>query len=426
MIATAHPTPSPAAAFAHAPASPSLELLEARQLRDSLKTLLRRELAAMAEFLIALADFDRRRGWELLGHASLFAFLRVELRLSNSASFYRKSAAQLLQQFPEVIEPLGGGQLCLSTIAELSKVLTKENRAEVMPRFFGLSAREAQELVAELQPREAPATRAVVTRAVSWAPVLPLPRGAQPPLTLSPTSAGALSTNPNVAPPSRLLTSEVAFGGDARFFAKRDETEPLTADLRRLHVTVSRQFLKKIDAARDGLSHAIPGATTEQVLEAALDLLLEKQAKGRGQVKSPRKSVAPTPTSIPTSAEPRHRRTGFREAIPAAVRRAVWERDGGRCAWPLDGGGCCGSTHRLQLDHLVPWARDGVPTVDNLRFTCAVHNSLAARQVFGERHMSRYVGAKRAGVGSVVDSAGSGAGEGWAPGGGPRLCADRA
>ena len=47
-----------------------------------LKVLLRKEQAAMADFLVALADFDRRRGWATLGHASLFAFLHVELGLS--------------------------------------------------------------------------------------------------------------------------------------------------------------------------------------------------------------------------------------------------------------------------------------------------------------------------------------------------------
>jgi hypothetical protein len=33
-------------------------------------------------------------------------------------------------------------------------VLTPENRDEVLPRFFGLSKREARELVAELKPAE--------------------------------------------------------------------------------------------------------------------------------------------------------------------------------------------------------------------------------------------------------------------------------
>ena len=46
--------------------------------------------------------------------------------------------------------------------------------------------------------------------------------------------------------------------------------EPLTADLRRIHVTVSKAFMEKVAAARAGLSHAHPGASMEQVLDAAL------------------------------------------------------------------------------------------------------------------------------------------------------------
>jgi 5-methylcytosine-specific restriction endonuclease McrA len=94
---------------------------------------------------------------------------------------------------------------------------------------------------------------------------------------------------------------------------------------------------------------------------------------------------------MPIPAEPPpHRRDGPRAAIPAAVRRAIWARDQGRCQWPLDGGGVCGSTHRLELDHVVPWARGGENTVENLRMTCSRHNLMAARQVFGERTMARY------------------------------------
>jgi hypothetical protein len=162
--------------------------------------------------------------------------------------------------------------------------------------------------------------------------------------------------------------------------------------------------LKKLEAAQTGLGHAIPGATMEQVIDAALDLLLEEQDRARGQVKRPRAVVpaapialaasstpppTPTLTAAPTEPPP-HRRDGPRVAIPAAVKRAVWARDAGRCSWPIDGGGTCGSTHRLELDHIVPWADWGGETEANLRLTCAAHNRLAARQAFSERVMARY------------------------------------
>jgi 5-methylcytosine-specific restriction endonuclease McrA len=162
-------------------------------------------------------------------------------------------------------------------------------------------------------------------------------------------------------------------------------------------VTLSRETLALLDAAREGLSHALPNATADQVLREALQALLEKQAKARGLVKRPRKTVDAEQASAPLPADPpRHRRSGPRAAIPAAVRRAVWERDGGRCGWPLDGGGTCGSTHQLELDHVVPWAKGGEATVANLRVVCHAHNAAAARQAFGDRQMSRYRGASAA------------------------------
>ncbi len=184
----------------------------------------------MADFLVALADFDRRRGWEPLGHANLFAFLHVELRLSKSAAFYRTSAAELLQDFPEVIEPLREGRLCLSTIAEL-------------------------------QPREVPSTRMVVTRVFDRS-VPALATITQPPLTFAtaaapaPESAFTAGAHPTEVPLSRVLTSELANGGGGRPAPRRDEIVPLTADLRRVHFNVGTHVVKKLEAVREGLSRS--------------------------------------------------------------------------------------------------------------------------------------------------------------------------
>ena len=251
---------------------------------------------------------------------------------------------------------------------------------------------EAQEVVAELQPRAAPPRREVVTSMAPSLLTLESPQGTR--IARPATWPGQPTWSPSSAPDTdsaSLLTSEEELTHPRRDAARRDDVEPLTADLRRLHVTVDRQFLEMLEAARDGLSHSIPGASTEQVLKEALGLLLEKQARARGQVKKPRKVAANvTPTAASASSEPFHRRTGPREAIPAEVRRAVWERDEGRCTWPLDSGGRCGSTHRLELDHIVPWARWSTPTEDGLRLLCGPHNRLAARQAFGARCVERY------------------------------------
>ncbi len=140
-------------------------------------------------------------------------------------------------------------------------------------------------------------------------------------------------------------------------------------------MTVSKQFLGKLEAARKGQGHAQPGASAEKVIEAALDLLLAQQATRRGEAKKPRQNPRP-------AKNPNH--------IPAAVRREVWSRDEGKCQWPLDSGGVCGSTLRLEIDHVVPRGKGGPSTVDNSRLACKFHNQLAARQVYGDDWMDQF------------------------------------
>src|SRR5512135_403791 len=116
----------------------------ARDLSDRLAVLLRRELGALAEFLIGLAEFDRRQAWRELGYPSLFVYLTRQLDLSDGAAHYRSVAARLVQRHPAVQDALREGQDCFSVIVELAKVLTAENEAEVLPRFFHRSKKEAQ------------------------------------------------------------------------------------------------------------------------------------------------------------------------------------------------------------------------------------------------------------------------------------------
>jgi 5-methylcytosine-specific restriction endonuclease McrA len=56
-----------------------------------------------------------------------------------------------------------------------------------------------------------------------------------------------------------------------------------------------------------------------------------------------------------------------REPVPTAVRRAVWDRDGGACVQ-------CGERFDLQFDHVIPVALGGATTVENLQVLCAPCN----------------------------------------------------
>ncbi len=87
----------------------------------------------------------------------------------------------------------------------------------------------------------------------------------------------------------------------------------------------------------------------------------------------------PAPTPAPESEKPR-KTTRY---IPAAVRRAVWQRDGGGCTFTDEHGNRCGSRHKLQLDHIIPYAGGGKHTPENLRLRCFAHNQWHSIQTYG-------------------------------------------
>jgi 5-methylcytosine-specific restriction endonuclease McrA len=355
-------------------------MTNARDLSNRLADLLRREHDAMADFLVALAEFDRLQAWRELGHTGLFSFLHRELHLSKGAAHFRKVAVELIQEYPEVVEPLRHGRLCITSVVELAKVITPENRAAVLPRFFHCSKREAKEVAAELRPAAAAPHRDVVTAVVGRPPPVRRAAGAILPtpvrLDEPPSIATAPPRDEATATPTatRIDSTEPEEAGRAP--VRPDELrEPLTADLRRLHVTVSRRFLAKLDAARAALSQPHPEGRAEEILEAALDLLLAAKARNRGLVERP--AAKPRP-----SRDPGH--------VPSAVKREVWNRARGRCEFTLDSGAVCGSTLRLEYDHVVPRAQGGASTIDNVRLACRGHNVLAARRAFGDAWMDRF------------------------------------
>jgi hypothetical protein len=84
---------------------------------------------------------------------------------------------------------------------------------------------------------------------------------------------------------------------------------------------------------------SVPGGDLGAIIDAAVTEKLERlEAKTLGKTKAPRKSLAETDTT-PTS---RH--------VPAAVRRAVWARDGGRCTYVDARGRRCEARVRVEGD----------------------------------------------------------------------------
>ena len=135
-----------------------------------------------------------------------------------------------------------------------------------------------------------------------------------------------------------------------------------------MQITISREAHATLRRAQDLLRHAIPDGNPAVIFERALTLLVESLERTRMAVtKRPRGSVTQKPRS-------RH--------VPAAVKREVWARDGGRCAF-VGTMGRCVERGFLELHHVIPFADGGATDAANLQLRCAAHNAYEAEEWFG-------------------------------------------
>ena len=71
--------------------------------------------------------------------------------------------------------------------------------------------------------------------------------------------------------------------------------------------------------------------------------------------------------------------------VPAAVCRAVFKRDQGRCQYADSASGHrCESRHGVQVDHFQPYSLGGTHTLENLRLLCGAHNRWRHAEQFRE------------------------------------------
>jgi hypothetical protein len=143
---------------------------------------------------------------------------------------------------------------------------------------------------------------------------------------------------------------------------------PLAPERYRVQFTISKETHDKLRHVQDLLCNEVPDGDPAAIFDRALDALLHEVEK---------KKLAAT--TAPRA--PRGTRTGSR-AIAAHVRRAVWKRDGGRCAF---GGrkGRCAERRYLEWHHVQPHGHKGPATIENISLRCRAHNVYESELVFG-------------------------------------------
>jgi hypothetical protein len=311
------------------------------------------------EILRHLAEVDGQRLWADFAYSSLAAYCMGHLGYSEQMAYKRIRVARLSRDVPGILEAVAAGRATLCGLCTVASHINPENAAEWMAKIAGKTKRAIEDLAALARAeagRPAPAPRPVIRALPTQAAPVPAPiaRPAPSPSLLdsprsdSPRSDYSRSDSPQPPPP---------------------RPAPAPADvLHRLSVTVGSAVKAKLERAAALLRHAVPSGDLGVILERALDVLIattEKRRFGAGVGRGA------------TKAKARARR------IPAAIRREVFDRDGGTCAYVDAVGKRCGCAEGIELHHVLPYARGGANTAENLQLYCRAHNQRQGERDFG-------------------------------------------
>jgi hypothetical protein len=154
--------------------------------------------------------------------------------------------------------------------------------------------------------------------------------------------------------------------------------EPLAPARYQVRFTGSQELHDKLERLQALMRTSVPDGDLGVLIEVT-EKLERLEAKRRGKTKTPRKRLAETDTA-PTS---RH--------VPAPVRRAVWERDDGRCTFVDARGRRCKARDRLEFQHHgTPYGRRGDHSMATVRIMCRTHNQLQAELDNGTKKIAQY------------------------------------
>ncbi|MBS1986060.1 MAG: HNH endonuclease [Bdellovibrionales bacterium] len=316
--------------------------LKDSELLSATKALVQKERTVTMEVLRHLQEIERRKLYAFQ-FTSLFDYAVRELGYSEAAASRRIQAMRLMTEIPEIAPKIESGTLNLSNIcqaqsffrdlkrAQPEMALSKEQKTEVLAQMEDKSAREGQKVILSICPPSV------------------LPRERERMVSAEHTEVKFL-----IDQKLRESLEQVrALLGPKGAELSLSE---LVAEMARL--SAERLSEKRFGKARVRVEHEAPS-----------------QNPGAGAGDHPVDQSATTDVRTQTP----YKRTRY---ISKAVKHRVWRAAGGKCT-------SCGSKHRLQFDHIQPFALGGDSTAKNIQLLCSSCNIRRGIQSFGARAMHR-------------------------------------
>jgi 5-methylcytosine-specific restriction endonuclease McrA len=355
------------------------QCLSDRDLLTRLKTLAHQERETTVALIAHLAVLDERRLHLSEGYSSLFSYCTEALGLSEHATYGRIEAARAARRFPILLEMLADGSLTLTTVGLLAPHLTPANHHDLLMAARRMSKRRVEELVAQLHPLPSipPTIRKLPLPSLrAFSATLPAAidpdHGSEPHAEVDPSAGERMEA---ITQTARNVLAFPAVPSSLISPSHPAVVEPLGERRYRIQFTARTEFHDRLRLAQDLLRHQIPDGDLAEIMDRALTLLVETLAKER----------------FAATGRPRERRAeqnggsgSSTRHIPAQVKRAVWLRDGGRCAYVAHNGRRCDARGFLEFHHVMPYAEGGEATVANIELRCRAHNHYEATLRFGE------------------------------------------
>ena len=348
-----------------------LSHLSDKVLLSNLRALVVQGREQTAALLAHLAEVEARKLYVPDGYPSMYEYCVRKLHFSEDGALKRIRVARKARLHPALFTAIADGRVSLSAALMLVPNLTGANANDLLEAATHKSCKQIQLLLAERFPQGPLATR--------LEPILanPVGPGAQ---------FGSLDlANTSSAEAPAACEPELSLGTDpVATQVPRPRVRPLSPENYALQCTISQETHKKLMYAQELLRHKNPSGNLSEVLDQALDALIVSLEKAKFAATERPRARREAANFVGGSPGVAGRRSRY---VPAEVKRAVWQRDGGQCTFVGANGHRCPARTFLEFDHVEAFARGGEATVEGMRLLCRAHNQYAAERTFGEGFM---------------------------------------
>ena len=401
------------------PITSTVGALSDRELLRETSNLVRHERHLQGAIIDHLAEIEARGLYLQRGFSSLFDYAVRELGYSDAAAARRIGAMRLCADAPQAREGLREGSLTLSAAAELQwafarqrrrgsisgtaaiapagtpaadsapavplpsaepeppppLVLDAVGRQKLVEEAAGKSARQVRQMLADLDPELAPPADRVrplgdgryelkATIDAECRQGLEQLRGllshVDPRMTMGQLVGRLVREGLDRHDPSRPPRRARSGSRPADAKANAPPT-PTPEQAQTSSAPAAKHPARPADTAAapktdpDAGHRAASTPESQPAVVRRAASTTKDAAIAAGAAPTPARAVRPIPTKSTGAATPAAKSCASGRAIPAGVRRQVWQRDGERCSYvDPQTGRRCNSTHLIEIDHIVP------------------------------------------------------------------------